>query len=199
MDALLFPRVLQIRIREQRNRHCMVDLWAGIIALVVRSAAARPRGTTSVRMNIAGFTCFRSVVNCSRERMMIEEPGFTALGKNQTRFTGLDVFSKPENVVEVTLVGDELTAFCPITHQPDFYSYEVRYWPVASCIESKTFKLMIGSYRDQAAFAETLASDIAQQIHDATGARSEVTLTQQVRGGVSIIAKAAAPSSSGTP
>jgi 7-cyano-7-deazaguanine reductase len=175
----------------------MVDLWTGIIALVVRSAA-RLLGTTSVRMNITESICFRSVVNCSRKRMMIEEPGFTALGKNQTRFTGLDVFSKPENVVEVTLVGDELTAFCPITHQPDFYSYEVRYWPVASCIESKTFKLMIGSYRDQAAFAETLASDIAQQIHDATGARSEVTLTQQVRGGVSIIAKAAAPSSSGT-
>ncbi len=121
---------------------------------------------------------------------------FTALGTNQTSYTGLDVFDRPAHIVEVSLVGEELTAFCPITRQPDFYSYEVRYRPVGSCIESKTFKLMIGSYRDQAAFAETLASDIAQEVHDATGADTDVTLTQQVRGGVSIIAKASIQRSS---
>ncbi len=75
---------------------------------------------------------------------------FTALGKHQTTFTNLDVFDRPEHVVEVILTGEELTAFCPITHQPDFYRYEVRYRPVTSCIESKTFKLLIGSFRDQA-------------------------------------------------
>ncbi len=125
---------------------------------------------------------------------MADSTTFTALGKNQTTFTGLDVFPRPEHVVEVTLAGDELTAFCPITNQPDFYHYEVRYRPVASCIESKTFKLMIGAFRDQCAFAETLASDIAQRVHDATGAQTEVTLTQQVRGGVSLTARAAIPS-----
>lgn len=107
---------------------------------------------------------------------MSQPTAFTALGKNQTAFTGLDTFPRPEHVVEVTLAGEELTALCPITQQPDFYLYEVRYRPVTSCIESKTFKLMIGSYRDQAAFAETLASDIAQQVHDATDADTEVTL-----------------------
>ncbi len=95
--------------------------------------------------------------------------------------------------MEVILTGEELIAFCPITHQPDFYRYEVRYRPVTSCIESKTFKLLIGSFRDQAAFAETLASDIAQLVHEATGAATDVTLTQQVRGGVSITAKASIP------
>ncbi|HVL25959.1 MAG TPA: hypothetical protein VM450_17840 [Thermomicrobiales bacterium] len=124
---------------------------------------------------------------------MITPDTFTALGKHQTTFTKLDVFERPANVVEVVLAGEELTAFCPITHQPDFYTYEVRYRPVNWCIESKTFKLLIGSFRDQAAFAETLASDIAQLVHDATGAETEVTLQQQVRGGVSIIAKAALP------
>lgn len=118
---------------------------------------------------------------------------FTALGKHQTTFAQLDVFDRPEHVVEVILAGDELTAFCPITHQPDFYRYEVRYRPVSSCIESKTFKLLIGSFRDQAAFAETLASDLARLVHEATGADTDVTLTQQVRGGVSITAKASIP------
>jgi 7-cyano-7-deazaguanine reductase len=118
---------------------------------------------------------------------------FTALGKPQTTFTQLDVFDRPEHVVEVTLTGEELTAVCPITHQPDFYSYEVRYWPVANCIESKTFKLLIASFRDRAAFAETLASDLAQLVHEATAAAAEVTLQQNVRGGISITAKAAIP------
>ena len=115
---------------------------------------------------------------------------FTALGKHQTTFTKLDVFDRPKHVVEVILTGEELTAFCPITHQPDFYRYEVRYCPVTSCIESKTFKLLIGSFREQAAFAETLASDIAQLVYEATGADTDITLTQQVRGGISITAKA---------
>jgi 7-cyano-7-deazaguanine reductase len=128
-----------------------------------------------------------------KEANVAQTTSFTALGKNQTTFSQLDVFPRPENVVEVVLAGEELTAFCPITHQPDFYSYEVRYRPVTTCIESKTFKLMIASYREQAAFAETLASDIAQQVHDATGADTDVTLTQQVRGGVSITAKASIP------
>ncbi len=122
---------------------------------------------------------------------MITSDAFTALGKHQTTFTKLDVFDRPEHVVEVVLTGEELTALCPITHQPDFYRYEVRYRPLTSCIESKTFKLLIGSFREQAAFAETLASDIAQVVYEATGADTDVTLTQQVRGGISITARAA--------
>lgn len=124
---------------------------------------------------------------------MPDSAEFIALGKHQTTFTKLDVFDRPDYVVEVVLAGNELTAFCPITHQPDFYSYEVRYQPISSCIESKTFKLLVGSFRDQAAFAETLASDIAQLVHEATGADTDVTLTQQVRGGISITAKASIP------
>jgi 7-cyano-7-deazaguanine reductase len=121
---------------------------------------------------------------------MPESAQFTALGKHQTTFTKLDVFDRPEHVKEVILTGDELTAFCPITHQPDFYRFEVRYRPITSCIESKTFKLLIASFRDKAAFAEALASDLAQLVHEATGADTDVTLMQQVRGGISITAKA---------
>jgi 7-cyano-7-deazaguanine reductase len=124
---------------------------------------------------------------------MVEKTTFTALGKEVSRFSGLDVFPRPVHVTEVILAGEELTAFCPITHQPDFYRYEIRYRPVETCIESKTFKLLIGSFREQAAFAETLASDLAQVVHDATGAETEVTLMQQVRGGVQLTAKAFIP------
>lgn len=121
---------------------------------------------------------------------MTTPDAFTALGKHQKTFTKLDVFDRPRHVVEVILTGEELTAFCPITHQPDFYRYEVRYRPVTSCIESKTFKLFIASFREQAAFAETLASNMAEFVYEATGADTDITLTQQVRGGISIMAKA---------
>jgi 7-cyano-7-deazaguanine reductase len=121
---------------------------------------------------------------------MSDNTQFTALGKRQTTFTKLDVFERPEHVTEVVLTGDELTAFCPITNQPDFYRFEVRYRPVTLCIESKTFKLLIASFREKAAFAEALASDLAQLVHEATGAETDVTLIQQVRGGISITAKA---------
>lgn len=66
---------------------------------------------------------------------MPKSPEFSALGKHQTTFTKLDVFDRPETVVEVTLAGEDLTVLCPITNQPDFYSYEVQYVPVVSCIE----------------------------------------------------------------
>jgi 7-cyano-7-deazaguanine reductase len=120
---------------------------------------------------------------------------FSALGKPGAEYTGLDVFPKPDHIVEVVLSGNELTAFCPITNQPDFYSYEVRYHPVDRCVESKTFKLLIGSFRHRAAFAEALASEIAIIVHEATGAPVDVTLTQQVRGGVVLTARASIPNS----
>lgn len=120
---------------------------------------------------------------------MVEPSGLAALGKNQTEFTGLDVFNRPNHIVEVTLAGNELTAFCPVMHQPDFCEYEIRYRSIVHCIELKTFKLLIASYRDQAAFAVALASDLAQRVHDATNADTDVTLKQQVRGGIALTAR----------
>lgn len=117
---------------------------------------------------------------------MAEPNHVNALGKHQATFTGLDVFDRPEHVVEVTLTGDELSAFCPVARQPDFYRYEVHYRQHNVCVESKSFKPLIGSFRDQAAFAETLASDLAQLVFDTTDSDTDVTLTQQVRGGIAI-------------
>ena len=111
---------------------------------------------------------------------------FSALGNKVTVFEGFETFTKPENVYEVELRGDELTAFCPVTHQPDFYEWEIRYYPDKVCLESKTMKLYIGSMREKAAFVETLASDMAREIGEALQCAVDVTLTQQPRGGISI-------------
>ena len=46
----------------------------------------------------------------------------------------------------------EFTCLCPRTGQPDFATISVRYVPDARCIELKSFKLYLWSYRDEGAF-----------------------------------------------
>lgn len=112
---------------------------------------------------------------------------FTALGNKVTEYAGLEVFSRPSNVVEVTLKSDELVSFCPITHQPDVSSVVVTYWPKTVVIETKSFKLFLNSFREQGIFAEEMAHRIAQEIYDATQSYVEVELTQHPRGGITTV------------
>ncbi|RMG91202.1 MAG: preQ(1) synthase [Chloroflexi bacterium] len=80
-----------------------------------------------------------------------------------------------------------MTAFCPVTHQPDFYTVKIQYAPNEQCIESKSLKLYLQSFRGEGKFAEQLASEIAQDIH--VQVRPDwvrVVLTQHVRGGIEL-------------
>jgi 7-cyano-7-deazaguanine reductase len=97
----------------------------------------------------------------------------------------LETFDAPEHLETVTFASDELTSLCPLTGQPDFNSIEIRYAPDRRCIESKSLKLYLWSFRDEGAFVEALASTIASDVQDATDAHwVEVTITQHVRGGI---------------
>jgi 7-cyano-7-deazaguanine reductase len=61
----------------------------------------------------------------------------------------------------------------------------IRYVPRAKCIETKSLKLYLWSFRDRGAFAEALAVELADAIHEATGgADTAVRLQQGVRGGI---------------
>lgn len=74
---------------------------------------------------------------------------------------------------------------CPVTGQPDFSSVEIDYDPDQLCIESKSLKLYLWSFRDRAAFAEALAAEIAAEVHRAAAPkRVKVVVTQNVRGGI---------------
>jgi 7-cyano-7-deazaguanine reductase len=122
----------------------------------------------------------------------IMEQDFKALGR---RVIGpskeLDTFPKPANVTVVKFSSAELTSNCPVTGQPDFYTVEMLYHPNQLCIESKSMKLYLWSFREEAMFAETLAHIIAQKIYQTTQAHYvRVTLTQSVRGGLALEAVA---------
>lgn len=121
----------------------------------------------------------------------IDETQFTALGKRTTTFTQFDLISVGPELTSVTLHSEELTCFCPVTEQPDFYDVVIEIFPQGHTIETKTFKLYLQQFRDQKMFAEALACRIVNDIFDAARPRAvRASLTQQVRGGIQLKAVA---------
>ncbi len=117
---------------------------------------------------------------------------FQALGKRTTAPSKtLDTFPKPDGVTTVTFTSNELTSLCPVTEQPDFSTVVIEYKPDQLCIESKSLKLYLWSFRNECAFCEALASTIANAVFTATQPWAcRVVITQNVRGGISIQAEA---------
>jgi 7-cyano-7-deazaguanine reductase len=106
----------------------------------------------------------------------------------------LDTFPAPELCTRVRFTSDELTSLCPLTGQPDFNTIEIDYAPNEKCIESKSLKLYLWSFRDKGAFVEQLADEIASEVQRAADPRSvRVTITQHTRGGIVTEATAELP------
>lgn len=113
-----------------------------------------------------------------------------SLGTARAKYTGLEIFEKPKHCGSVRLVSDEVTAVCPVTAQPDFYTVDVEYHPHKSCVESKTFKLFVQSFRDQGHFCEKFADLILEEMVKALDPIVlRVIVTQKPRGGVAIISE----------
>lgn len=90
-----------------------------------------------------------------------------------------------DTVVEFTT--DELTAFCPVTGQPDFYVLKLSYRPAERLLESKALKLYLWGFRGKGVFAEDLAATILDDLVAACEPRGmTVDLTQKVRGGLEL-------------
>ncbi len=117
---------------------------------------------------------------------------FRALGQRVTEPSKeLDTFPKPASVKTVSFTTDELTSFCPVTGQPDFNTVEIVYEPDQVCVESKSLKLYLWTFRDEPIFGEGLAHTIAQDLFDALKPlRCTITLTQGIRGGLKMTAVA---------
>jgi 7-cyano-7-deazaguanine reductase len=103
----------------------------------------------------------------------------------------VEVFAAPANVTLVRFTNDELNSMCPVTQQPDLSTVVIEYVPADWCVESKSLKLYLWSFRDRAVFAEAMAAEIAAEImHSARPRRVAVTLTQRPRGGIEVQAVA---------
>jgi 7-cyano-7-deazaguanine reductase len=119
------------------------------------------------------------------------EHQFVALGHaGSEAYAGLETFPNP-GVETVEMVSDELTATCPITNQPDFYTATIEYRPNELCLESKSLKIYLSRFRDQGAFCEALAVQIRDEVAAALELEAgsvHVTLRQKPRGGITITA-----------
>ncbi len=106
----------------------------------------------------------------------------------------LDTFPAPAGLDVVTMTSDELTALCPVTGQPDFYTVTIEYAPGRLCIESKSLKLYLWHFRDRGVFCEQLAVDIRDKVVATIQPQAcTVTLVQKARGGITITAVSSYP------
>jgi 7-cyano-7-deazaguanine reductase len=91
------------------------------------------------------------------------------------------------DLTHVELEVEDVTALCPITNQPDFYTLRIWYMPNGKCIETKSLKLYLMGFRAQGIFAEALVVKIARHIAQHAQPRMvRVTADQSTRGGIII-------------
>ncbi|MBA3406328.1 MAG: NADPH-dependent 7-cyano-7-deazaguanine reductase QueF [Gemmatimonadaceae bacterium] len=99
----------------------------------------------------------------------------------------LETFPNPRVGRDYVIAFDcpEFTCLCPITGQPDFATITIEYVPAALCVELKSLKLYLWSYRNEGAFHEAVTNQICDDIVSAISPmRITVTGKFWMRGGI---------------
>lgn len=101
----------------------------------------------------------------------------------------LETFPNPYPDRDYTICFEcpEFTSLCPVTGQPDFGKITIAYVPRKRCIESKSLKLFLGSFRNEGSFAESITNRIRDEIVKTCKPRKlTVTGDFTARGGIAI-------------
>ena len=99
----------------------------------------------------------------------------------------LEVFDNPNPQRDYTIRIEipEFTCLCPVTGQPDFGTLYLEYIPDKRCVELKSLKLYIWSYRDQGAYHEAVTNQIVEDLVAKLAPRYlRLTAKFNVRGGL---------------
>lgn len=99
----------------------------------------------------------------------------------------LDTFENPQPDRDYTIRMriPEFTCLCPKTGQPDFATLQLEYVPDARCVELKSLKLYIWSFRAEGAFHEAITNRVLADLVAATAPRfMRLTAEFNVRGGI---------------
>jgi 7-cyano-7-deazaguanine reductase len=99
----------------------------------------------------------------------------------------LEIFVNPapERDYTIRMTIPEFSCLCPKTGQPDFATLKLEYVPHERCVELKSLKLYIWSFRDRGAFHEAVTNEILQDLVSATDPRFlRLTAEFNVRGGI---------------
>jgi 7-cyano-7-deazaguanine reductase len=108
--------------------------------------------------------------------------------------TRLETFANPtpERDYTIRMTIPEFSCLCPKTGQPDFATLKLEYVPDQRCVELKSLKLYIWSFRDRGAFHEAVTNEMLNDMVAATAPRFMRLVAEfNVRGGIftSIIAE----------
>jgi 7-cyano-7-deazaguanine reductase len=100
----------------------------------------------------------------------------------------------PSRDYRIDIEAPEWTALCPITGQPDFATIRIAYVPDALCLELKSLKLYLHSFRDRGVFHEAVTNEILDHlVSSCRPRRMRVTGHFAVRGGIRTVVTAEHP------
>ncbi len=92
---------------------------------------------------------------------------------------------QPDRDYTIRIRIPEFTCLCPKTGQPDFATMHLEYVPDRRCVELKSLKLYMWSYRDQGAFHEAVTNQILEDLVAACAPRfMRLRAEFNVRGGI---------------
>ena len=101
---------------------------------------------------------------------------------------------RPERDYEIRFECPEFTCVCPVTGQPDFATIRIRYVPDRRCVELKSLKLYLWSFRDEGAFHEAVTNRILDDLVTLLEPRSmTVEGDFYVRGGIHTVVEVSHP------
>ncbi len=100
----------------------------------------------------------------------------------------------PQRDYWVSFACEEFTCLCPLTNQPDFATIRIRYVPDKYCVELKSLKFYLWSYRDKGAFHEAVTNQILEDVVALLQPRKlEVEADFKIRGGIHTVVQCKHP------
>ena len=125
----------------------------------------------------------------------------TLLGRSEAKIPAspaearLETFPNPaRRAYAIHFETDDFTSLCPVTGQADFARIDIDYVPDRLCVESKSLKFYLASYRNVRAFNEAVTNRILDDFVRACAPRhAEVTAQFSARGGIALTVRAEYP------
>jgi 7-cyano-7-deazaguanine reductase len=139
--------------------------------------------------------------------MSSDTKNLTMLGRSETRLPAspdearLETFANrhPQRDYWIHLDCPEFSSLCPVTGQPDMARIQIRYIPNDLCVETKSLKFYMASYRNLASFNEDIVNRILNDMVMSLNPRKIVVRgTFSPRGGIQLSCQASLPDNAET-
>lgn len=122
---------------------------------------------------------------CDRTGTIMKGTRTRTMTVAERELIGLFDNPRPGRDYRITIRCPEFTSVCPRTGQPDFGEITIEYCPDKSCIELKSLKFYMQSYRSKGIFYESLTNDILDDLTNVCRPRwMRVTARFTPRGGI---------------